>query len=189
MRMISLILSVIALISQNKLHAQADTTAISCEFQRATSHFSPPVSVDTDSNDLVISGSHFVLTGDILSQPGKRLQMPVFSNNIDYLKKSRRQKTTGWILLGTGMALVITGIAVAYSVDEDPVGSAVSLVFLSGPGIVTSLISIPFFVASKRSRRRAMAASSSIGFFPKPPGIAGITSNKRYPALTMKMSF
>ena len=189
MRRIVFILSAIALFSQKKVYAQADTASIASELEKAASHLSSPVSIDTNNKDLVIAGSHFVLKGDVSSRPAKGFQMPASPKNIDYLKKSRRQKTTGWILLGTGTALIITGIVAAYSVDDDPISSAVSLVFLSGPGVVTSLISIPFFVASKRSKRRAMAASSSIGFLRKPPGITGLTNNKRYPALTMKMSF
>jgi hypothetical protein len=72
-----------------------------------------------------------------------------------YLKKSKRQKNTAWIILGTGIALVGTGIAIA-SHQRDAESGAVALVLVSGPGLVTSLVSIPFFITSDRSKRKAM---------------------------------
>jgi hypothetical protein len=72
-----------------------------------------------------------------------------------YLKKSKRQNRTAWIILGSGIALVASGIAIA-SHQRDPESGAVAFVLVGGPGLVTSLVSIPFFIASGRSKRRAM---------------------------------
>jgi hypothetical protein len=72
-----------------------------------------------------------------------------------YLKRSKRQKNTAWIILGSGIALIGSGIAIAAH-QKEPEYAAVALVLVSGPGIVTSLVSIPFFIASGRSKRNAM---------------------------------
>ena len=72
-----------------------------------------------------------------------------------YLKKNKRQKKTAWILLGSGMALIAGGIVIA-SQQRDAEYAGVALVLVSGPGLVTSLVSIPLFVASGRNKRKAM---------------------------------
>jgi len=81
----------------------------------------------------------------------------------DYLQKSKKQKTVGWVLLGGGATLVLTGIIIPRgdlvqevwsfkSYENDGVKGAFQLA-----GIVSMLGSIPFFRASKRNNRRAMS--------------------------------
>jgi hypothetical protein len=187
MKKIFFILLALSLICYIRVEAQIDTVGMLSVLTPATPYFYSET--NPKAKDPEIAGAHFRLNQHFPAKPGKTQQIPFSSIDIDYLKKSRRQKTTAWILLGTGSALIVAGIAAAYSVDDDPISAAVSLVFLSGPGIVTSLISIPFFVASGRNKRRALAASSWIGFSAASPGTTGLANGKRYPALTMKMSF
>jgi len=85
----------------------------------------------------------------------------------DYLKKSKNQKTTAWVLLGGGAALMLTGALVSNNaVENDPFG------YLSGTndevytgailfivGGITSLTSIPFFIAGGKNKRRALSVS------------------------------
>ena len=85
----------------------------------------------------------------------------------DYLRKSKNQKTTAWILLGGGVAMMITGIIIEnnttnyepagsiYLVDEGSTAGAV--LFLAGG--VASLTSIPFFIASGKNKRKALSVS------------------------------
>jgi hypothetical protein len=72
-----------------------------------------------------------------------------------YFKKSKRQKNTAWIILGSGIALIGSGIVIA-SQQREPESAAVAVVLVSGPGLVTSLVSIPFFIASGSSKRKAI---------------------------------
>ena len=107
----------------------------------------------------------------------------------EYLKRSKRQKRTAWILLGTGVALIGTGIAVAAAHDEDAIVAGVSLVFIGGPGLITSLISIPFFIASARSKRKAEAISSSVELLQSPVALQNGIGYKTYPGLKLKIAF
>ncbi|HEY0678125.1 MAG TPA: hypothetical protein VGD17_07555 [Chitinophagaceae bacterium] len=84
----------------------------------------------------------------------------------DYLKKSRNQKKTAWILLGGGAGLVVIGAAipkgdykggsiclsgVCDDYENDGIKSALVVT-----GIVSMLGSIPFFGWSSANKRRAM---------------------------------
>jgi hypothetical protein len=95
----------------------------------------------------------------------------------DYLKKSKNKKTAAWVLLGGGFALTTTSIVMASSkVTEDYV-NVIAGVFSSEPapqnnytaenillvtGTAAMLASIPFFIASKKNKRRAMDISANI---------------------------
>lgn len=71
----------------------------------------------------------------------------------DYYTKSKHQRNVGRILLGTGIALIGSGIAIAVS-NDDPIVKGLSIVFIGGLGSVSSLVSIPFFVSSERNKRK-----------------------------------
>lgn len=95
----------------------------------------------------------------------------------DYLKKSKNQKTAAWVLLGGGLVLTTTSIVMATSkVTEDYV-NVIAGVFSSEPppqndytaenillitGTASMLASIPFFIASKKNKRRAIDMSANI---------------------------
>jgi hypothetical protein len=72
----------------------------------------------------------------------------------DYLAKSKRQKTTGFILLGAGVTLI--PILAPGNTDLDAVG------ILAPAAGVCILGSIPFFIASGKNKKRAMNASAGI---------------------------
>ena len=95
----------------------------------------------------------------------------------DYLKKSKNQKTAAWVLFGGGLVLTTTSIVMATSkVTEDYV-NVIAGVFSSEPppqndytaenillitGTASMLASIPFFIASKKNKRRAIDMSANI---------------------------
>lgn len=73
-----------------------------------------------------------------------------------YLQKSKNQKKTGWIILAGGTTIgVIGGISLSqmdfWSSDDSAYDAAGMLLF---GGIVTDLVSIPFFISSAGNARR-----------------------------------
>jgi len=141
---------------------------------------------------IIISLTVFSIALNCFSQQADSLQ----SIKMDFLKKSKNQKTTAWVLLGGGVALSVTGMIIystAYkkAVNEDPLylgtntnptGAAIATV-----GVLTSIGSIPLFVASAKNKRRALAIST--GFkMEKASVIQGSCFVKKsYPALSVKI--
>jgi hypothetical protein len=95
----------------------------------------------------------------------------------DYLKKSKNQKTTAWILLGGGFALSTTSMLIATSkVTEDyvyvfagvfsgepaPQNNYTAESILLVTGTAAMLGSIPLFIASGKNKKRAMNMSTTI---------------------------
>lgn len=77
----------------------------------------------------------------------------------DLLEKSKRQKTTAWVLMGTGSAAFIYGIA-GFSrgfVDFDSNERGPSQIhgIALGYGLLAPLVSIPFFINSAKNKRKA----------------------------------
>ena len=82
----------------------------------------------------------------------------------DYLKKSKSQRTAGWILAGTGTGLVLVAFA---TTDLGDIGDAINgdnsglnrgtALFVTG-GIV-ALSSIPLFIIASKNKRKAMSLS------------------------------
>jgi hypothetical protein len=90
----------------------------------------------------------------------------------NYLKKSKNQKTTAWILLGTGTAMMVTGILVGRnSVENEPPfgdpNDTVSGGVLFASGVVVDLASVPFFIAGAKNKGRAMAVTMRNDFVPQ----------------------
>jgi hypothetical protein len=79
----------------------------------------------------------------------------------DYLQKSKHQKTAAWILLGGGTALMVTGIIVGSGEDAyitDAVGGAA----VAGIGLLSTIASIPLFIASGKNKKKAMHMTANI---------------------------
>lgn len=96
---------------------------------------------------------------------------------VDYLQKSKKQKTAAWILLGGGFALSTTSILIATPKAADDYGYFYGGLFFDEPvpqnnytaetvllvaGTVAMLSSIPLFIASKKNNRKAMNMSANI---------------------------
>jgi hypothetical protein len=80
----------------------------------------------------------------------------------DYLKKSKNQKTIGWILLGGGAALSISGVIIiaskASTLDLESDGFAVGEV-MNYTGLAAMVGSIPLFIASGKNKRKGVSLS------------------------------
>ena len=84
----------------------------------------------------------------------------------DYLKKSKKQKATAWVLLGTGALLdIVSAIAApkhASSFYYDPgtqSSSSNTGAILIVAGTATMLGSIPLFIAASSNRNKAVSLS------------------------------
>ncbi len=117
-------------------------------------------------------------------------QTPALSKDY-YLKKSKKQKTVAWVMLGGGVAMTAIGSVISDNqIDEDPFGylynnEGAGSTILTLAGIGTALGSIPFFLSSAKSKRRALsvAISNRIIFVPQQKGCALNTQ----PALSLKV--
>lgn len=70
-----------------------------------------------------------------------------------FLERSKKQKTTAWILLTTGSAAIITGLIIDSNVD--PEVQSFTGGFIEVGGIICTLTSIPFFISSSKNKKRA----------------------------------
>lgn len=111
----------------------------------------------------------------------------------DYLKKSKSQKTTAWVLLGTGAALDIIALATfpkyydAFFPTDAEKKKANTSYWLLGIGSATMLASIPFTVSGHANKKKAASMSIDNRQLPLLKGGGFQTAN--YPALTMKITF
>lgn len=81
----------------------------------------------------------------------------------EYLKKSKKQKTTAWVLLSTGSLSLLLG-----SVEVNPdYGKSTNRVFLLIGGLVMVGASITLFTASARNKKRGMSLSLKNDTVPK----------------------
>jgi hypothetical protein len=118
---------------------------------------------------------------------------PVMQN--DYLKKSKNQKTTAWIMLGSGAVLVTGAILWGYSSalssawaapENDDVNSGPDI--LSVVGSASMIGSIPFFIASGKNKKKARAASVFIDFKKIPTIQQDRMRSQSIPVLGLKVS-
>lgn len=116
----------------------------------------------------------------------------------DYLKKSKKQNTAAWILLGGGFAFTTTGIIVGINGTTDEIVGIFtgekSNKFEIGAGffftgLASMLGSIPLFIASTRNKKNAAAVSASFKIETRSfmPQAALVKSG--YPAIAVKINF
>lgn len=70
-----------------------------------------------------------------------------------FLERSKKQKSTAWILLGTGTAAIITGAIIDNTQKRE--GQSFTGGFIEVGGIICTLTSIPFFISSSKNKKRA----------------------------------
>lgn len=104
---------------------------------------------------------------------------PTFSKQ-DYLKKSKRQKTTAWILVGGGPILFITGV-IAYQHGN-------AGLFLMGAGLLAEVGSIPFFISAGINKRKANKVTLSFKIEKNKTVLPTEISYRSYPAILLKLN-
>ena len=122
---------------------------------------------------------------------------PAPSVQTNYLKKSKKQKTAAWILLGGGAIVSTIGTVIASNNVVDEIGSLfddthdagyATGVSLMGVGIAAMAGSIPLFIVSGKNRRKAIAASVSIDIKRNYRAESFTVKSSACPALTLKLS-
>ena|SRR5690606_8377418 len=107
--------------------------------------------------------------------------------------KAKKQKSTGWILLGGGAGVTLIGAAIGVAnvwdeilLEERGAVDAASVMVITG--LVSMAGSIPFYIASGKNRKKAAALvfikmenSSYISQYTK--------TDINYPAITLSVSF
>jgi hypothetical protein len=105
-----------------------------------------------------------------------------------YLQKSKNQKTGFYVFATTGSVLIITGLIYG-SAHNDPNSNNYNYTggFLAAGGLAALGISIPFFSASMKNKRKAMSLSF------KNEKMQQLNKNsfvyKSVPSLTLKINF
>jgi len=105
----------------------------------------------------------------------------------EYLQKSKNQKTAGWVLLGGGTALIVTGFIVGNS-ENSTFDDAAMGATLAGVGVLSALGSIPLFVASGKNKRKGLQASTFIKMQKAIRFEKSSFVQTSYPALSLKIN-
>lgn len=88
----------------------------------------------------------------LTAQQTKIVKAPL--TKADYMEKSIRQKSTAWVLLGGGSALIVVGLLVGTNKNAT-FGNAGAGVIVGGLGFLSTLGSIPLFIASSKNGKNA----------------------------------
>ena len=101
----------------------------------------------------------------------------------EYLKKSKKQKTTAWVLLGAGsLSLLLASIEV-----NPDYGESTNRAFLAIGGLVMIVASVPTFTASARNKKRGMSMSFKNDTVPRLRH--NTLSYSSIPSISLKLGF
>jgi hypothetical protein len=121
-----------------------------------------------------------ILLAVVANSFGQKLEPSPTLSKQDYLRKSKKQKTAAWILLGGGFVLSTTGAVIAATevttetvgfiisglagvAAEEPKASNTSEILLY-TGLASMVGSIPLFVAASKNKNLGYKVSTSIKF-------------------------
>jgi len=101
-----------------------------------------------------------------------------------YLHKSKTQKTVAYTLLGSGSAIIFSGILISSGKESSlsDYGTGIAIAIVGG---VTMLSSIPFFILSADNKKKAAVAITVKELY-LPPYITG--KKYRVPGLTFTLT-
>ena len=104
----------------------------------------------------------------------------------DLLTKSKKQKTTAYIMLGGGVAAMGLGLLIGNRKNSS-FGEAGTGVVIGGLGFLSAVGSIPVFSSASRNKRKAMALAINIDLDKMNSPYAGYAGS--YPGVSIKFSF
>lgn len=119
---------------------------------------------------------------------GQEIPSTEFSKDY-YLEKSKKQKTTGWVMLASGAVLTIVGV-IGFSdtfMEEDSYTTTDIYGVMAVGGPLICLGSIPFFVSSGNNAKKA----ATLSFKNQPilmPQQGSLVQNSQ-PSLSLKIDF
>jgi len=137
---------------------------------------------------VILSSINLTGSSQVLDSPAH----PV--SKAEYFKKSRNQKTLGWVFFGVGAALDIAGIATTISkagaewdhtVNNKPAVNHDPEYALYITGTVSLLTSLGLFISAKANKKKGK--SLSVDVQPYRQFKAGNIYSANYPALTLKI--
>jgi hypothetical protein len=97
----------------------------------------------------------------------------------DLYKKSKKQGTTAWILAGGGLVLEVAGVLTYQSGNAS--------LFLLGAGLLSQVISLPFFISAAITEHKAKKASLSFKLQKTPVILPSATSFRSGLQLSLKV--
>ncbi len=111
-------------------------------------------------------------------------------SKMDYLEKSKQQKTAGWILLGGGAALAVVGSTVMYenfcifcsNTMENSFNAGTALAVIGSAAMIAS---VPMFISSRNNAEKA----AFIAFKNQPLDIPRYSGKipRSYPAISLSI--
>ena len=132
---------------------------------------------------------YFILFFTSLSSMGQDSTSKESITVDDYLLKSKQQKRDAWILLGSGVAMIGAVVLIDSKEEEFHLHKYVKSRVLGVAGIVTSLVSIHFFVNSHRNKKKSMIISPSIGTLKQPLGMQSKQARVFSTGFALRMTF
>jgi len=112
---------------------------------------------------------------------------PTFTQQ-EYLEKSKRQKTTAWILLGGGVATTFIGLAqINLAGSSEGVNNTAGTIFFF-TGLAATITSIPLFSAANHNRKKAGTVSSNLELKTTSPVTGQPLLKGFYPSLTVRVN-
>jgi hypothetical protein len=105
-----------------------------------------------------------------------------------FLQKSKNQNKTGWILLGTGTAMIIGGATVFNNSWDSGSATTTDISgFVILGGVIADLACIPVFISAGRNKRRAASMTLTYqNILLKPDYMFHMTAA---PSLSVKINF
>ncbi len=119
------------------------------------------------------------ITFSSFSQPGNP---PTALTKQDFLQKSKKQKTTAWVLLGGGTIAWLAGVSKYMNQNDNIDGGGEVAMTVGGIAVLSS---IPFFVIASKNKKKAMSLSFKNN--PTQQFQRGSFVNRSLPSLTFKI--
>lgn len=117
----------------------------------------------------MVAATSFIASGIQAQTTENATMIPQPKNYEYYLKKQKKQKTTGWILLTGGAVLGASGLIIQTATATTTVITLITLqplpeeynqtgTYIASVGLAAMATSIPFFIASGKNKNRAKIA-------------------------------
>ena len=113
-----------------------------------------------------------------------------------YLQKSKKQFTTGWILLGAGATMtVVGGIGfdknfVMFEEHDDSMDKKADIYgFIMLAGLVMDIVSIPVLISASKNKKKAARIVISNQIIYQPQSNLMAFQKQTIPSLTLKITF